>query len=89
MWGKRRNLTGFIGFSIGNFYAAVTRGIKSDLFNFNGVGIAGLAVDGAAGKNNIVALLQAQMLSGSRLGKMEHNIQRIEFLGKHGSNAPA
>ena len=59
------------------------------LFDLDGVGVAGAAVDGAAGENHIVAGLQVQNLLCIVQGVVEHDVHGGELLGDHGRHAPA
>ena len=60
-----------------------------DGLDLDGIGVAGEAVDGAAGHNDVVTFLKVQCFLGGLFCKVEHHIHTGELLCHDRRNAPA
>ena len=59
-----------------------------DAFDLDEVRIAGGAVDGAAGQNDLIPRLKAERLLRGLARVIEQHVGRVEFLTQHRQHAP-
>ena len=63
--------------------------LRSNGLDLDGIGIAAATGDGAAGDDDIAALIEIQDFLGLHLGKVHHNIHVGVLVGQDGGDAPA